>query len=361
MKTWMQFFSTMLGLLIRLALPGGAKRVASENIALRQQLIVLARHQKRAPNLTPTDRFIFGFMTAFINPKRLLKVSIILKPSTLLKFHKALVQHKYHLLFSNKIPRKPGPKGPEQKIIDLIVEMKTRNPRFGYRRIAMQISNAFGIEIDKDIVRRVLAKHDKPSPGDGPSWLTFIGHAKDNLWSVDLFRCESKLLKSHWVMVVMDQFTRRIIGFSVHAGSLDGVAVCCLFNTIVSRQSLSKYLSSDNDPLFRFHRWLANLRILDVEEIKSVPHTPTSHPFIERLIGTVRQELLDQTLFWNKRDLQNKLNEFMIYYNRHRCHMGIERKTPLEHSDEKQKEIISVSDYRWDTHCRGLIQLPMAA
>ena len=322
---------------------------------------MLVRHQKRAPNLTTVERFVFGFFMSLINPKRLSKLAIILKPVTLLKFHQALVQRKYHLLFSNKTPRKPGPKGPEQKIINMIVEMKTRNPSFGYRRIAMQISNAFGIEIDKDIVRRVLAKHYKSSPSDGPFWLAFIGHAKDSLWSVDLFCCESILLKSHWVMVVMDQFTRRIIWFFVHAGSLDGVVACYLFNKIILRKSLPKYLSSDNDPLFRFHRWCANLRILDIEEIKSVPHTPTSHPFIERLIGTVRRELLDQTLFWNERDLQNKLNMFMEYYNEHRCHMGIERQTPLEHSDEKRKEIICMSDYRWENHCRGLIQLPIAA
>jgi hypothetical protein len=50
--------------------------------------------------------------------------------------------------------------------------------------------------------------------------LTFIGHTKDSLWSVDLFRCESIALKMHWVLVVMDQSTRRIIGFAVHAGKL---------------------------------------------------------------------------------------------------------------------------------------------
>ena len=69
--------------------------------------------------------------------------------------------------------------------------------------------------LDKDTVRRILAVHYKPDPENrGPSWLTTIGHAKDGLWSSDLFRCESILLKSHWVMVVMDQYTRRIIGFS---------------------------------------------------------------------------------------------------------------------------------------------------
>src|SRR5450759_3385055 len=61
---------------------------------------------------------------------------------------------------------------------------------------------------------------------DGPSWLSFIGHVKDSLWSVDLFHCESILLRSHWVMVVMDVFTRRIIGFGVERAGLCGVSVC---------------------------------------------------------------------------------------------------------------------------------------
>ena len=166
-----------------------------------------------------------------INAKRLSRIAIALKPATLLKFHKALVKRKYHLLFSNKSPRKPGPKGPCQAIIDAIVEMKRRNPSYGQRRIAMQISIAFGVEIDKDVVRRVLNKHYKNNPNDnGPSWLTFIGHMKDSLWSVDMFCCESIHLKTHWVMVVMDQFSRRIIGFAVHAGDCVALlfAVCLI-------------------------------------------------------------------------------------------------------------------------------------
>jgi putative transposase len=80
--------------------------------------------------------------------------------------------------------------------------MKRRNPCFGCRRIAQQIAYAFGIKIDKDVVRRVLAQRYRPESGtDGPSWLTFIAQAKDSLWSLDLFRCESILLRSHWVLI----------------------------------------------------------------------------------------------------------------------------------------------------------------
>jgi len=78
----------------------------------------------------------------------------------------------------------------------------------------MQISHVLNIEIDKDVVRRILAQIGSDKfDNDGPSWLTFFGNMKDSLWSIDLFRCESMLLKSHWVMAVMDQFTRRVIGF----------------------------------------------------------------------------------------------------------------------------------------------------
>lgn len=78
------------------------------------------------------------------------------------------------------------------------MEVKRRNPRFGCPRIALIIAGTFGVDIDKDVVRRVLAKHYRPPPGSGgPSWLTFIGHTKDSLWSVDLFRCESITLKTH--------------------------------------------------------------------------------------------------------------------------------------------------------------------
>jgi len=181
----------------------------------------------------------------------------------------ALKKCKYRWLFSSRGRRRPGPKGPSKELIDAIVEIKRRNPRVGCPRIAQEIAHAFGIDINKDIVRRVLAKHYRPGT-DGPSWLSFIGHVKDSLWSVDLFRGESILLRSHWVMVVMDVFTRRIIGFGVERADLCGVSICRMFNQIIAGKSLPRHLSSDHDPLFRFHRWLPNLRILEVEEIKPV-------------------------------------------------------------------------------------------
>jgi hypothetical protein len=121
------------------------------------------------------------------------------------------------MLFSSKRGCRPGPKGPAKELIDAVVGIKRRNPTWGCPRIAQQITLAFGVE---DVVRRILGKHYRPESGSGsPSWLTFLGQAKDSLWSTDLFRCESLSLRTHWVLVVMDQFTRRIIGFGIRRGT----------------------------------------------------------------------------------------------------------------------------------------------
>ncbi len=287
---------------------------------------------------------------------------MIIKTSTLLRFHETLVKCKYQWLYSSRKKGKLGPKGPSPELIQAVVEMKLRNPRYGCPRIAQQINKAFGLDIDKDVVRRILAKYYRPeSGGSGPFWLTFIGHMKDNLWSVDLFRCESIILKTHKLLVVMDQFTWRIIGYGVHAGDVDGAALCCMFNKAISRTGIPKYLSSDNDPLFEYHRWKANLNILAVDEIKSVPHVPRSHPFVERLIGTIRRECLDHTLFWNVPDLEQKLADFQVYYNCHRTHRSLGGDTPAEVAGGDPEQQISLSRFGWQTHCRGLYQLPAAA
>ena len=355
-------FVHLLATIAKLLRPGGARAVVAETLLVKHQLLIVSRGRERAPNLRPMDRVIAGFCTLFIHPGRLVRAAVVLKTSTLLSFHAALVQRKYQRLFSPKRRGRPGPKGPSPELIAAIVETKRRNPSWGCRRIAQQLCFVFGLEIDKDVVRRVLARHYRPDPGAcGPSWLTILGHTKDSLWSIDLFRCESLMLKSHWVLVVMDQFTRRIVGFGVHAGVVDGPSLCRMFNRAIGGAGTPKYISSDHDPLFEFHRWKANLRILDVVEVKTVPYVPISHPFVERLIGTIRREFIDPTPFWTARDLERKLLSFGNYYNDQRSHHALGGIAPSAKSGNMRPKFANLNDFRWLSHCRGLYHLPVAA
>jgi transposase InsO family protein len=362
----MNFLLTLLHLAVmtaKLCGPGGVRAVIAENLVLTQQLLVLRRGRRQAPSLTPSDRLVCGFWSLFLRPSRVRKLSIAVRPSTLLGFHAALVHRKYRRLFSaHPHPRRSGPKGPSEALIRAIVELKSRNPRFGCPRIARIIARTFGVDIDRNVVHRVLAQHYRPSSdGTGPSWLSLIGHTRDSLWSVDLFRCESIVLRTYWVLVVMDQFTRRLVGVGVHAGAVTSIDLCRMFNAAIHGQGVSRHLSTDHDPLFEAHRWQANLRILEIEELKTVPHVPCSHPFVERLIGTIRREFLDQVPFWNARDLERKLAEFQAYYNAARGHASLEGYTPLTFADRHPAAPADLSDVRWVSHCRDLVQLPVAA
>ena len=162
--------------IVRLSQPGGLRSVVAESVLMRHQLLILNRGRKRAPNLRSSDRIIAGLCTLLMRPARVLRSAVVLKTSTLLYFHKILIKQKYRLLFSSKRVGRPGPKGPTKELIDAVVEMKRRNRTWGCERIAQQIALAFGVDIDKDVVRRILAIHFRPEAGaGGPSWLSFIG------------------------------------------------------------------------------------------------------------------------------------------------------------------------------------------
>ena len=99
-------------------------------------------------------------------------------------------------------------------------------------------------------------------------------------------------------------------------------------NSAIARMGKPIYLSTDHDPLFTYHRWHANLRILEIDEIKTVPGVPTSHPFVERSIGLCRQEFLDYMLLWNVKGLTRKLNQYQNYYNATRAHLSLSERIP---------------------------------
>src|SRR5215831_15057786 len=84
---------------LKLSRPGGVRAVVAESVLAKHQLLILNRSRRRAPNLRVLDRIVAGFCSLWIRPRRLRRVAIVLKTSTFLGFHRAMVQRKYRLLF----------------------------------------------------------------------------------------------------------------------------------------------------------------------------------------------------------------------------------------------------------------------
>ena len=173
MKDLLALFAHLLTTLAKFLGPGGAKTIVADSLLMKQQLLIINRSRQRAPNLTPVDRILLGFWSLFLSDHHIERAAVILRPSTLLNFHDMLKKRKYRLLYTSRRKGKPGPKGASQELIEAIVELKRRNTRFGCPPIAQQINKAFGTGIDKDVVRRVLARHYRPASGSGhgASWL----------------------------------------------------------------------------------------------------------------------------------------------------------------------------------------------
>jgi hypothetical protein len=120
MRDFVILFIHLIVTVVRLGLPG-LRSVVAESLLVKHQLCILNRGREAAPNPRATERFIAGLCTLFMNPARVLRSAIVLKPSTLLHLHHVLDKRKYRL-FSRKRRRPPGPQGPNKELIDAVVE-----------------------------------------------------------------------------------------------------------------------------------------------------------------------------------------------------------------------------------------------
>src|ERR1039457_5981316 len=124
MKELVSLLAPLLATLVTLLGPGGVKAVVAQDLLLKHQLRIIKRSRKRAPNLFAFQRLFLGLWSSFLSPRRLLRSAVILKPSTLLRFHDALKAGKYRVRDAASRRRKPGPKGPAAARVRAIVERK---------------------------------------------------------------------------------------------------------------------------------------------------------------------------------------------------------------------------------------------
>ncbi len=238
--------------------------------------------------------------------------------------------------------------------------MKQRNPRFGCPRIAQQISKAFGIEINKDTVRRVLAKHYRPGSNDGgPSWRTFLGHLTDSLRSTNWFRCKLPALRNHRVLGMLNSFIRQIMGYDIHYGSVDEIACCPLLENAASMMEAQKPLNSDHDPPLLYHRW--ERMLLGGDATNTVAILPLSLPCAEWRMETVSGNNIDYLPFYNAVDLEGKFKEFTNFCILLRLHSPINEDTSAKIDKCSVLDRAKIDHFAWKRHCYELFQAPIAA
>ena len=157
----------LIATLARLMGPGGLRSVVAESVLVKQQLLILNRSRHRAPNLCASDWILAGVCALFMRPARVIRSAIVLRPSTILEFHRALRTRKYRWLFSPK-RRRTGPQGPSNALVDAIVgycqvdvKLVDRPPRYcaRVRREPAILGTRNGYQLQLDNTRPRDAGH----------------------------------------------------------------------------------------------------------------------------------------------------------------------------------------------------------
>jgi putative transposase len=291
-----------------------------ELLVLRHENQVLRRQAGGRPRWDHTDRLWLTALSRLVNRRRWTEIFPV-TPATILRWHRSLVARKW--TFTDR--RRPGRPSTRASVKTLILRMARENPSWGHRRIQGELAR-LGYAIAASTVWKILhAAGIDPAPRrTGPSWRQFLAAQAHAILACDFLVVETVLLKRVYVLVFIEHGTRRLHLGGVTARPTGAWAVQQARNLAMDLGdclSTLRFLIHDRDPLFT----AAFSEVFKAEElriIKTLPKTPRMNAICERVIGTLRRELLDQTLILGKRHLALVLGEYLAHYNAARPHQS---------------------------------------
>ncbi|MET9250286.1 integrase core domain-containing protein [Nonomuraea sp. NPDC003709] len=242
-------------------------------------------------------------------------------PAAILRRHRSLVARKW--TFTDR--RRPGRPCTRRPVKALIVRMARENPSWGHSRIQGELAG-LGYSIAVSIVWEILhAAGIDPAPRRaGPTWRQFLTAQAHAIIACDFRAVETITLKRLYVLLFIEHGTRRLhlAGVIAHpTGAWAAQQARNLAMNLGDRITGLRFPIHDRDPLFtsafREVFTAEGLRI-----ITTLPRTPRINAICERVIGTLRRELLERILILNERHLARVLQEYLIHYNRHRPHQS---------------------------------------
>ena len=298
----------------------------AELLVLRHENQVLRRQLAGRPRWDHADRAWLAALSRLVSRRRWPEVFLV-TPATILRWHRDLIARKWD--YASR--RRSGRPSTGISVKTLIIRMARENQAWGHRRIQGELAR-LGHGIAASTVWEILhAAGIEPAPRrSGPTWRDFLTAQAHAIIACDFLVVETVLLKRLHVLVFIEHGTRRLHLAGVTARPTAAWAVQQARNLAMDlddRLGTLRLLIHDRDPVFTtaFGEVFKSegLRI-----ITSLPRTPRMNATCERVIGTLRRELLDRTLILGDRHLDLVLREYVIHYNGHRPHQSRQQRPP---------------------------------
>jgi hypothetical protein len=308
-----------------LRLSGVSTDAEAEVLVLRHELAVLRRWIKR-PKLSPRDKLFLSAMSRMLPRGRW--AAFIVTPATLVRWHRELVRRNHWHRTPQGRPRI------DFETSALIVRMAKENPRWGCVRIKGELQG-LGIIVSATTIRTILRRAGLgPAPRrDGPSWRQFLSAQAKGIVACDFFTVETVFLRTLYVLVFMHIQTRRILGVGVSANP-DGAWVTQQARNLVmdlngDLEGSVRFLIRDRDAKY-CRSFDAVFGAEGIDVVLTPYRSPLANAHVERLIGGIRQEVLDHVPVLGERHLVGVLREYAAHHNSHRPHRGLSLRRPDE-------------------------------
>jgi putative transposase len=308
-----------------------------EVLVLRHQLKVLRRQVKRI-ELRRSDRLLLAAASRTL--PRSLWTSLILRPETLLRWHRELVRRKW--TFHGRKGRAGRP-AVDPETAALVLRLGRENPRWGYQRIRGELLK-LGVRVSATTVRSVMLRGGlDPAPRrGGPTWSEFLRSQAAGILACDFFTVETVTLRTLYVLFFIELSTRRvhIAGATAHP---DSAWVTQQARNLAIREQLgtARFLLRDRDAKFS-GAFDAVFQTEGIQVIRTPIRAPRANAFAERFVRTIRQECLDHILVYGRRHLDQVLHAYAGHYMEERPHRGLRLATPSGHWADRRVGLSAV-------------------
>ena len=288
----------------------------AENLALRQQIIVMQRSVRR-PRLRCRARAFWVLLSRLW--KHWSSLLVIVQPETVIKWHR----QGFRLYWRWKSKRtKAGRPLIDAGIRSLIRQMSEKNSTWGAPRIQSELA-LLGYDVAESTVARYMVRPPKPP---SQTWRTFLKNHAGEIAAIDFFTVPTVTFRILYCFIVLRHGRRRLVHFNVtpHPSAL---WTALQITEAFPYDEAPKYLLRDRDGIYG-DRFVERAKCMGIKEILTAPRSPWQNPYAERVIGSIRRECLDHFIVLNENHLHRILTDYVRYYNESRTHLSLERNSP---------------------------------
>ena len=304
----------------------------AENLALRQQLAVLQRKVGR-PRLKSSDRIFWAWLSRLWNGWR--STLLIVQPQTVVAWHR----QGFKLYWRFKSGKRPGRPKISREIRILIQRMAQDNPTWGVPRIKSELA-LLGYEVAESTVAKYMCRQKKPP---SQTWKTFLLNHATEIAAIDFFTMPSVTYRIFYVFVILRHSDRQILHFNITRNS-SAIWTAQQIIEAFPFDTCPRFLLRDRDRIYGEY-FRKRVKHMGIDEVLIAPRSPWQNPYVERVIGSIRRECLDNFIILGETHLCRILREYVEYYNKVRPHLSLNRNSPLPREVEppEKSKVIAIS------------------